>query len=350
MRSGSYRLLLPMTDVTALLTAPLRTQLPASVCLPIGEEACLRRAQDKAEVLQIAETLGIAVPATFHRHPEESLEAFAARLPYPVVIKPRFSRTLRDDGWISGSVRYAHTAEALLRSYADVAAQGVAPLVQEKIEGQGRGVFLLVWNGELRAAFCHRRLREKPPWGGASVLRESLPLDESLVEQSFALLRAIEWNGPAMVEYKQDRRDGKLKLMEINARFWGSLQLAIDAGLDFPLLLYRLAMGERVAAQFHYRPWVRSRWRLGELDYLFAVFRHQEQVRRLAPAEASRWRALGNFLKPGAPNTRSEVLRWEDPAPGWFELKLYLRELLRRPARAPLASKPKVLAAGGSSR
>ncbi|MCL6480329.1 MAG: ATP-grasp domain-containing protein [Firmicutes bacterium] len=350
MHSGDYRVLLPMTDVTTLLTAPLRAQLPASVCLPMGEEASLRRAQDKAEVVQIAERLGIAVPASFDRPPEESLEAFAARLPYPVVIKPRFSRMLRNDGWISGSVRYAQTAEELQRSYAEVAAQGVAPLVQEKIEGEGRGVFLLVWSQQLQAAFCHRRLLEKPPWGGASVLRESLPLDESLVEQSFALLRAIGWNGPAMVEYKQDRRDGKLKLMEINARFWGSLQLAIDAGLDFPLLLYRLALGERVAAQFHYRPWVRSRWRLGELDYLLAVFRHQEQVRRLAPAEASRWRALGHFLKPGTPNTRSEVLRWDDPAPGWFELKLYLRDLLRRPARALPAAKPKVLATGGSSR
>ena len=64
MHSGDYRLLLPMTDVTTLLAAPLQTELPASVCLPIGEEACLRRVQDKAAVLQIAETLGIAVPTT----------------------------------------------------------------------------------------------------------------------------------------------------------------------------------------------------------------------------------------------------------------------------------------------
>ncbi len=349
MHTGDYRLLLPMTDVTTLLAAPLRTELPASVCLPVGEEACLRRAQDKAAVLQLAESLGLAVPATFPRQPGESLASFAARLPFPVVIKPRFSRTLQNNGWVSGSVHYAHTAAELQQVYAELAAQGPAPLVQEKIEGEGRGVFLLVWNQELKAAFCHRRLREKPPWGGVSVLRESLPLDESLVEQSFALLRALGWNGPAMVEYKQDRRDGKLKLMEINARFWGSLQLAIDAGMDFPLLLYRLATGEPVAPQFHYRPWVRSRWRLGELDHLIAVFRHQEQVRRLAPAEASRWRALGNFLRPGAPNTRSEVLRWDDPAPGWFELKLYLHELLRRPARAELVSKPNMLASGGSS-
>ena len=40
-----------------------------------------------------------------------------------------------------------------------------------------------------------------------------------------------------MVEFKLDARDGVAKLMEINGRFWGSLQLAVDAGVDFPAIL-----------------------------------------------------------------------------------------------------------------
>ena len=66
-------------------------------------------------------------------------------------------------------------------------------------------MFLLSWNGELKAAFCHRRLREKPPWGGVSVYRESIPFDEEIVEKSFTLLQAIGWQGPAMVEFKVDQ-------------------------------------------------------------------------------------------------------------------------------------------------
>src|SRR5262244_1944024 len=121
------------------------------------------------------------------------------------------------------------------------------------IYGEGRGAFLFVWNGELKAAFCHRRLREKPPWGGVSVLRDSVPYDAQVVNDSFRLLQTLGWDrGAAMVEYKRDSRDGRLKLMEINGRFWGSLQLAIDAGMDIPAMAYQAVHGQDVAPQANY--------------------------------------------------------------------------------------------------
>ncbi len=109
--------------------------------------------------------------------------------------------------------------------------------------GPGVGVFLLLWEGKLRAAFAHRRLREKPPSGGVSVYRESIALDPVLLERSRRLLESFGWQGVAMVEYKIDERTGTPILMEINGRFWGSLQLAVDAGVDFPRLLIECAEG-----------------------------------------------------------------------------------------------------------
>ena len=50
-------------------------------------------------------------------------------------------------------------------------------LIQERIVGPGIGVFVLCDHGRLLAAFAHRRLREKPPSGGASVLCESVAVD-----------------------------------------------------------------------------------------------------------------------------------------------------------------------------
>ena len=67
-----------------------------------------------------------------------------------------------------------------------------------------------------------------------SVYRESVAADPDLVRRSRALLDAFGWCGVAMVEYKLDERTGTPYLMEVNGRFWGSLQLAIDAGVDFP--------------------------------------------------------------------------------------------------------------------
>jgi predicted ATP-grasp superfamily ATP-dependent carboligase len=202
-------------------------------------------------------------------------------------------------------------------------------LIQEKIEGEGRGVFLLVWNGKLKAAFCHRRLREKPPWGGVSVYRESLPLDQAMVERSFALLQAMEWQGVAMLEFKMDRRDGVAKLMEMNPRFWGSLQLATDAGMNFPLLLYRLACGENVPPQFEYRSGMKSRWLLGDLDHLWLTLTpRREHI--FQTNGVSRLRACARFLKFFERGLHYEVGRFSDWRPGWYECRNYLSHVLRR--------------------
>jgi predicted ATP-grasp superfamily ATP-dependent carboligase len=203
------------------------------------------------------------------------------------------------------------------------------PLVQEKISGEGRGVFLLMWEGEVKAAFCHRRLREKPPWGGLSVLSESLPLDRALVERSAELLRTVSWNGPAMVEYKIDEREGEAKLMEVNGRFWGSLQLAIDAGVDFPAIYYRLVCGEDVPSPPEYRAGVKSRWLLGDLDSLITRLRCTERQQRLYPSAVSRWRACADFCHFFGRDLHYDVCSMSDPGPGWQEMQQYISVNLR---------------------
>jgi len=81
------------------------------------------------------------------------------------------------------------------------------PLIQERILGPGCGVFVLLSNSEVRALFGHRRLREKPPSGGVSVLRESVLLNPMMKEYALRLLKRLNWHGVAMVEFKCDSRD-----------------------------------------------------------------------------------------------------------------------------------------------
>ena len=82
------------------------------------------------------------------------------------------------------------------------------------------------------------------------------------------MLGPIGWHGVAMMEYKQDRRTGEFVLMEVNGRFWGSLQLAVDAGVDFPFLACQLARGVPPEAPRAVRLGVKNRWLLGDLDHL----------------------------------------------------------------------------------
>jgi predicted ATP-grasp superfamily ATP-dependent carboligase len=335
LRTNRYDLLVPMTDVTLQVISAARESFLPFVQLPLPDHAQVELVQDKRQVIVRALQLRIPCPESYMLHEDESVESVARRVRFPAVIKPRFSRYYREGRWASGPVQYADSPETLADTYRRVHAQIPNPLVQEKVEGEGRGVFLLIWDGELKAAFCHRRLREKPPWGGVSVYCESLPLDEAQVEKSFALLKALGWRGVAMVEFKMDRRDGQPKFMEINGRFWGSLQLAVDAGVNFPLLLYRLARGENITAQFDYKAGVKNRWLLGDLDHLWIRFRHSRASNGARLSGPSRLRSLLNFMKFYERDLHYDVLRLGDLAPGWYEFKNYLREGFRqaRPRR-----------------
>jgi predicted ATP-grasp superfamily ATP-dependent carboligase len=328
MATGRYRMLLPMTDVTTRLASETRATFPPEVRLPLPAARQVELAQDKGHVLDLAQQRGIACPETWRPRTEQELESLAVRLRYPVVIKPRFSRFRRDGAWARGDVCYAADAQELALRYREAEAALPGTLIQERIEGEGLGVFLLLWNGEAKAAFCHRRLREKPPWGGVSVYRESIPPQEPMIRNSIALMRALEWQGVAMVEYKVNANTGVPKLMEVNGRFWGSLQLASDAGLNFPTMLYRLAQGQDVPANPNYRAGVRSRWLLGDLDHLLLRLRGHTAPGGIG-ASGSRLRDVLSFLRFWEPDLHYEVGRLEDAAPGWFECRAWLRDVFR---------------------
>ena len=169
----------------------------------------------------------------------------------------------------------------------------------------GFGVSALVRKGEAAAVFAHRRLREVHPAGGPSSAAESIPPEPALVEPALALLRAMEWDGLAMVEFRR-AGSGPPVLMEVNGRPWGTLGLAVDAGVDFPRLLLEGHAGPRP----EYRAGVQRRWLAGDVKRLFASMAGKPAgYPGKFPSVAE---ALGDILVRGAPDF---VFRWSDPGP-----------------------------------
>jgi predicted ATP-grasp superfamily ATP-dependent carboligase len=192
--------------------------------------------------------------------------------------------------------------------------------IQNFVEGKGQGIFALYDQGKPICFFAHRRLREKPPEGGVSVLCESAPVPENLKAYARTLLDAAAWHGVAMVEFRVTP-EGTPYLMEINPRFWGSLQLAIDSGVDFPYWLYQITTDKQIGT-LPPQKLRRVRWLLGDLDRLYLVLK--------APlARYSLWNKISaviGFLKPGT-RTRHEVNRLHDFRPFIHELKQYIKSL-----------------------
>jgi biotin carboxylase len=118
----------------------------------------------------------------------------------------------------------------------EVLARWRRALVQGFVPGEGVGAFVLRWDGAVLAEFQHHRLHEVPHTGGVSSLRESWR-HEAVRADALAKLDAVGWRGVAMMEYRWDPRTDDFRLLEMNGRFWGSLHLALHAGVDFPRLL-----------------------------------------------------------------------------------------------------------------
>jgi len=208
-------------------------------------------AQDKGKTIALAEELGLPVPKTLRPETPEALSRMIAQAREPFVLKPR--RGTGSAGVVYGSVGGQSAGNW---------SQHGPLLLQERIPALGRGLgvsLLMDSEGRCVARFSHERLKQYPNSGGPSTDRRSIHAPE-LEEWSLALLKRLGWRGIAMVEWKEDLRDGKPKLMEINPRFWGSLELAVRSGVDFPALYARAALGERLGPPPPYPAGVRCRW------------------------------------------------------------------------------------------
>jgi predicted ATP-grasp superfamily ATP-dependent carboligase len=183
-------------------------------------------------------------------------------------------------------------------------------------------------DGELRAEFAHRRIRDVRPTGSGSAVRESLPVDQSIRDAGLAVLRALRWHGPAMVEFRI-RSDGTPVFMEVNGRFWHSLALPVAAGCDFPALTAALAEHGDIGPPPPYRTGVRCRWLLGDARHLVEVLRGPPPT--FQGVFPSRLRTLVEVLMP-VPGTHHDNFQWSDPLPevgDWLDF--FLRRL--RPSR-----------------
>ena len=321
-RDQRIDMLLPMTELTTTLILNHKGEFN-NTTIPLADPSRVESLMDKCTLMRKAKTLGVPVPRTWYSNENHSPPDQDEFDEYPVILKPGKSWNYLGDQWQRAGVHLIDNYNTLLESIqTDPVYQSYPYMVQERVDGEGQGVFALYDQGRPLAFFAHRRLREKPPSGGVSVLSESIAVDPVLEGHARRLLDDAGWHGVAMVEFKV-AADGTAYLMEINTRFWGSLQLAVDAGVDFPALLYKMANGENPATFTDYRTGRRLRWLLGDLDNLYLTLRDKDSY---TPGE--KLDAIMKFMTPSPFRTRHEVNRWSDPGPGWCELKQYFRDCL----------------------
>ncbi|HEC09712.1 MAG TPA: hypothetical protein ENI86_09130 [Acidimicrobiales bacterium] len=329
-------LLIPVTDATTEALGPDR-KLPHSSCRVLAPEPeVLDRVHDKNTLLTLAADLGVPVPRTLRvtSRSDPATERFGQRAGWPVVVKPERSTVAGPHGkLVKLEVSYATDPDQLAGRVAEVLPHCPA-LLQEYFPGEGHGVEVLAHRGRILAAFQHHRLREVPFTGGASSFRRAVEPDPRLLEHTATLIAATKWTGLAMVEFKV--APDQVRLMEINGRVWGSLPLAVAAGMDFPARLVDLAIN---GPQSHpaelalngprshpvdtdYRRGTTSR-NLGlEITWGLTALRDGRRSDGL--------RVLASLADPGP---GYDIVRLSDPVPGLYELVTIARHLTGKAIR-----------------
>ncbi len=279
--------------------------------VPIPGYKQLLIAQDKNLTLEVAENLGIPCPKTFIPRNLSELKEIALKSEYPIVVKHR-------NGSGAQGVVYAKSPEDLIKKYTSMHQIQEKPLIQEYVKGRGYGAFAL-FNKDSKpvATFVHKRLREYPITGGQSTFCESVK-EPAVLKNGLKILKELNWYGLAMVEFKVDE-SGEPKIMEINPRFWGSMPLAIASGVDFPYLLYKLAIDGDISKVNSYQVGVKTRFLFSDTLACYELFSQS----------SNKISALQNFFHPFFDrNVVEGLFVRDDPKPTLqFLVDRYLRYL-----------------------
>jgi len=263
-KRSKYDVIFPVDDQTTILFSKYKDKLSKYTKVPVADYETIMKGRDKAKTIKIAIENGIPCPKTYFVDDIE--EIIKDEIEFPVVIKPRESSGAR-------GIAYVNSLEELMREYKKVKKRYGTPLIQEYIPHNGGHYSvcaLFNYDSEPRAIFVYKELRQYPITGGPATFSVSVEKTDVL-KYAIKLLKAMKWYGVAHLDFLIDSRDKKPKLLEVNPRFWSSLELAILSGVDFPYLLYKMALDGDVETVTKYETGIKLRFLVGDILWLLGT-------------------------------------------------------------------------------
>ncbi|RLC78160.1 MAG: hypothetical protein DRI61_10315 [Chloroflexi bacterium] len=235
--------IVPVGDTTCFYASMYKEKIEAEV--PISNIESMNTARNKLKMMDKARRYGFKVPNVI-----ESLN----NPRFPLVLKPVYGR---------GNLQFVNNKKELRQAVKLFKMNDVPFFVTEYVPGFENLSFAgLFKKGKLQVFFIYRELREFPLTGGSATYAVSI-YDSYIKERCRKLLEGLNWHGVAMVEFKLDLQ-GTPYFMEVNPKFWASLELAIRCGVNFPLLLLKMCEGEKIE-QPKYIVGKRFRWVLEDV-------------------------------------------------------------------------------------
>lgn len=319
------------SDDYLLAVARNRERLQEHLLLNLPDTDTLESIADKYRQYELARSVGVPVPATLLLKTPADVAQLRQQIPFPVFVKGREVTSWRKA--VGGNVKgfIANTPAELEKHLEVLFEKGVVGVVQELIPGPDTNHYkaccYVSRHGEVVRAFALRKLRQQPPGFGFGSLVESV-YEPEVLSLGKRFLESIGYRGVGSAEFKRDERDGVLKLIELNPRYWQQNALAERCNVNFPLAQYLDLTGEvspQGAAYEQHVKWVNVS---ADLDSFRVYRRRGELDLRAWLRSLSGPKVYSNFAM-------------DDPIPGLRAVATNLAA--RRPARALVRSVLRVL-------
>ena len=320
-RTGVRPVLIPTSDEMVEWLSDDRATLQKEGSFLLPEKKVIDSLLNKALFAREASRLGVSVPKIMHiERAEGPVDILHERL-FPYVLKPSNGHPL---GFGEEKALWIETEKELKTVSDRLFQEGVSFLIQEAIPGEDSchwscAVYLDA-DGEPLACFTARKIRQYPPVVGMASLCES-QWNEQVASEAITLLQKLGYVGVAEVEFKEDPRDGVLKVIEINPRLWAQHPLAARCGLDFAFLLYQGSLGVSPEKLGRQRDGIR--WVAFDLDLLTV-----RQLFREGKMDVSRW--IGAYRTPIEP----DLFHMSDPGPAICQTAKLTKSFLFKKRRA----------------
>lgn len=279
------KVVIASSDGTIELLRRHREQLEQRVKLALAKEPSLGIAINKSQTLAVAARLGLHVPQGAPVSEVSEIEAALQVIDFPIVVKPVRSWNSNETESARLASRMVTTPDEARHAVEDLTRFGGKTLFQQFLTGACEAIGLFCVDGEVLARFAYRIRRMDPPLGGTDVMGQSIPVPADIGEMAERLVKEIGLDGYCLVEFRRDKA-GTPYLMEINSRLNAGVSHAIEAGIDFPYMLYQWAVGERVEPVHDYRTGLWMRYLSGDIATTAASFRQRGRPGVPSPARA----------------------------------------------------------------
>lgn len=307
-RTGA-RVLIPSADGTIALLRRYRARVEHRACVAMAKEPALGIAVSKEHTLEVARRLGIGVPSSRVVTAPREVPGALKETGLPAVVKPNESWIGDDRGGVRVAAQLVTTPGEAYRALAELTNVGGLALFQPFLPGRREAVSLLYANGVVHARFAQWAKRTRPPLGGESVVRQSIPVPPDVGTQAERLVRDIGLEGYSEVEFRRDG-SGVPYLMEVNPRLSASVEIAVRSGVDFPHLLYQWANGGPIDTVDGYRTGGWMRYLSGDFMTTIVALRQRGRPGVTPPARAVLEFGLSFFRPMGY-----DGVDWRDPLP-----------------------------------